>query len=284
MMIAAGGFQTVSLEDGVFEIENLPVGTHSLSVFSKNGDYLPFQQGALIAEESLTPAIIRLKPLNLVNIQFNLETPDNFATQMPIRMVGNIISLGNTFEDLRGGVSVVANKAPVMQKSGQDGKYTLMLRLPTGLDLRYKYTLGDGFWNAELDSSGRFRLRQLIVPDHDTIVNDTITSWQAPGTETITFTATTKEPVPSEDIISIQFNPFGWMEPIPMVRVEENRWTYTLYSPLNLVEKTSYRYCYNDQCETESGAPLAEEIRSFFPSSVPQTFEDSISNLAKTTQ
>ena len=276
MMISVGGYQIVSSEDGTFGIDHLPIGTHLISVFSKDGDYLPFQQGVLIAEESLTPATIRLKPLKMVQVQFNVEMPANFATQMPVRIVGNIAILGNTFEDLRGGVNVLASKAPVMQKSAQEGKYTLLLKLPAGLDLRYKYTLGDGFWNAELDSSGKFRVRQLIVPDHDIVIDDTIAAWEVPETKPITFTVDVPENIPGdENIISLQLNPYGWMEPIPMMRLGENSWTYTLYSPLHLVDEVSYRYCLNGQCETESGASLTE-IRTFFPSATPQRFEDSI--------
>jgi len=164
----------------------------------------------------------------------------------------------------------------VMQKSAQEGKYTLLLKLPAGLDLRYKYTLGDGFWNAELDSSGKFRVRQLIVPDHDIVIDDTIAAWEVPETKPITFTVDVPENIPGdENIISLQLNPYGWMEPIPMMRLGENSWTYTLYSPLHLVDEVSYRYCLNGQCETESGASLTE-IRTFFPSATPQRFEDSI--------
>lgn len=275
MVVLAGGYQTITLSDGTFEINHLPIGTHIVTVFSKNGEYQPFQQGASIAEDSLTPSTIRMKKLNLVNVRFNLTMPEDFKPTLPIRMVGNVTSLGNAFDDLRGGVNVWASKAPIMQESGQDGKFFLSLRLPTGLDLRYKYTLGDGFWNAELDSSGRFRVRQLIVPDHDIVVEDTITSWQSPGTSAITFTLLVPESVSNSDTISIQFNPFGWMEPIPMIHLGDNRWAYTLYSPLNLIQQTSYRYCYNNRCETEAGASLTE-IREFIPSPTPQAFYDSV--------
>ncbi len=272
MVVLAGGYQTVTQSDGTFEIKDLPIGTHIVNVFSKHGDYLPFQQGALIAPESLTPAIIKTKKLNLVNVQFNVKMPDNFDTTMPIRMVGNIVELGNAFDDLRGGVNIIVDKAPVMQKI--NGKYFLSIKLPSGLDLRYKYTLGDGFWNAELDPSGKFQVRQLIVPDHDTVVDDVITAWLTPGIETITFNVTTPKAT-TEVVISLQLNPYGWMEPIPMISIGENSWSYTLFGPLNLFDQASYRYCYNNLCETNQGESLTE-IRSFSPSISPQTFIDVI--------
>ena len=62
-------------------------------------------------------------------------------------------------------------------KSMPDGTYFLMVELPAGLDLRYKYSLGDGFWNSELTNDGQFHVRQLIVPDADLTISDTIESW-----------------------------------------------------------------------------------------------------------
>ena len=55
------------------------------------------------------------------------------------------------------------------------------MMLPAGADIRYKYTLGDGFWNAEHNTDGNFILRQLIVPASSTPVQvqDTVQTWQA---------------------------------------------------------------------------------------------------------
>src|SRR5659263_274802 len=53
---------------------------------------------------------------------------------------------------------------------------------------------------------------------------------------------------PVTDIVSIQFNPYGWTEPIPMWPLGNNQWVYQLYSPLNMLGDFEYRYCRNDQC------------------------------------
>ena len=67
---------------------------------------------------------------------------------MPIRLAGNLYQLGDTFGDLQGGLSTVATRMPVLAPL-PDGRYSITLALPAGADIRYKYTLGDGFWNAE---------------------------------------------------------------------------------------------------------------------------------------
>ena len=55
----------------------------------------------------------------------------------------------------------------------------------------------------------------------------------------------------SADKVSIQFNPFGWTEPIPMWKLGEDHWVYLLISPITNLENFVYRYCRNDQCGNE---------------------------------
>jgi hypothetical protein len=44
------------LGDGYYELKNVPVGEYNLVAFQVDGNYQPFQQGAVIAENSVTPA------------------------------------------------------------------------------------------------------------------------------------------------------------------------------------------------------------------------------------
>jgi hypothetical protein len=67
-------------------------------------------------------------------------------------MAGNLLQFGNTFSDLRGGLSTVADRMPVLTPL-PDGRYSVSLFLPAGAHLEYKYTLGDGFWNSEFNPS-----------------------------------------------------------------------------------------------------------------------------------
>lgn len=255
-LVAAGGMHTFTASDGSYLLEGLPPGIHNLVVYSLDGSFHTFQQGAVVAPDSTTPAFVTIAPARQVNVTFVVHPPEGHLLGVPVRLIGNTFSLGNTFADLRGGVSVLASRAPIMTAM-TDGTYTLTLRLPVGFDLRYKYTLGDGFWNAEMQDDGSFRLRQLIVPDRDITVGDTIATWTRNGAEPVTFQLTVPENTPVSDSISIQFNPYGWTEPIPMWPMGNQRWFYVLYNPLNLLREASYRYCRNEQCGTADAADSA---------------------------
>ncbi|MGD0005183.1 MAG: carboxypeptidase-like regulatory domain-containing protein [Anaerolineaceae bacterium] len=231
VMVTAGGIQTITSSDGSFILEGLSPGTHNLVAYSIDGSYQPYAQGAMVAIDSTTPAPLQLTPTKKVKISFIVHLPKGSATGIPLRMVGNIYPLGNTFADLQGGISTIADRAPTME-SLPDGTYSLMVELPAGLDLRYKYSLGDGFWNAELTNDNQFRVRQLIVPDADLTIDDTIDSWGSENFGPITFNVKVPENTPSTDLVSIQFNSFSWTEPIPMWPLGNNQWTFTLSSPV----------------------------------------------------
>ncbi len=246
-LVVCGGSRTLTASDGSFLLEGIMPGTHNLVVYSLDGAFHPFQQGARVAENASTPAFIQVTPTSKVNITFVVKIPETNIEGLPVRMVGNITDLGNTFADLEGGLSVVASRAPLMSEVSK-GIYSLTLELPEGLDLRYKYTLGDGFWNAEHTIDGLFRVRQLIVPGSDHTQTDVVDTWKSGEAAPIIFSLTVPENTPRDDTISIQFNPFIWTTPIPMWPLGGNRWVYVLYSPLDMVTNAGYRYCRNDQC------------------------------------
>ncbi len=131
-----------------------------------------------------------------------------------------------------------------------DGHYSATISLPVGAYVQYKYTLGDGFWNAEHKSTGEFVLRELIVPAQDTSIQDTVETWHAGASSPILFQATVPSTTPVSDIVYIQFNPYGWTEPIPMWPLGNNQWAYQLYSPLDMLGAFHYRYCRNGQCDS----------------------------------
>lgn len=246
LLVAVGGAQALTAADGTFFIEGLPPGTHNLVGYALDGAYRTFQQGALVAADSGTLAEFSLNPAPLVQVTFELKAPENTTPAVPLRLAGNLFQLGNTFADLSGGFSVLANRAPVMTPL-PDYRYTLTLSLPAGADIRYLYTLGDGFWNAERLPNNA--LRQLIVPDQPTVVQDTLQSWSAGGSGNIAFDVNTPPGTPPGDQIYIQFNPlFGWTEPVPLWKLGENRWVYVLNSPLELIDTLRYRVCRNAQC------------------------------------
>ncbi len=279
ILIAAGGQQTLSDSTGKFILENLPVGTHNLVAYAMDGAYQTFQQGVRIETGSSTPVLLSLTPANMVNVTFNVSVPSNTIPNAPVRLAGNLYQLGDTFSDLQGGLSTVATRMPALDPL-PDGSYTITLPLPAGADIRYKYTLGDGFWNAEHDSDGAFVVRQLVVPaaPNPLQVKDTVQTWQAGASAPIQFEVTAPADTPASDIVSIQFNPYGWTEPIPMWPSGKNRWVYQLFSPLNMLGDFQYRYCRNDQCGVADDVQIAQGRpgRPVSTSLTPQDLQDSI--------
>lgn len=248
ILITAGGLQYITDSLGRFELTGLPVGTHQLVAYSLDGFYLPFQQGAVVISDAPTIVDLHIKPTRLVNVTFMVAIPADTTPGVPVRIAGNILQLGNTFADLQGGTSTIADRMPVVRLQN-DGRYAITLGLPVGAHIQYKYTLGDGFWNAEHKEDGAWVLRDFIVPEQDVTLQDAVAAWVATkNSAPILFETTAPSVTPPNDIVYIQFNTFSWMEPIPMWSLGNNRWAYKLYSPLNFLGSFSYRYCRNGQC------------------------------------
>lgn len=247
ILVSAGGAQAITNSDGKFLIEGLPPGTHNLVAYAMDGSYATFQQGALVAAYSNTPASIQLTHNEYVDITFLLEVPEDTPPGVPLNLAGNLLQLGNTFADLSGGVSTLAARMPSLSQL-PDGSYGLIISLPVGVDVRYKYTLGDGFWNTERAADGAFVLRQLIVPDQPTVFEETVETWHAGDAAGITFDIIVPENTPTDEGVSIQFHPYGWTEPLQMWHLGEQRWAYILYSPLDIIDQLGYRYCRASQC------------------------------------
>ena len=279
ILIVTGGQQTLTDSSGKFNLEALPAGTHNLVAYAIDGAYQTFQQGARIEADKTTQVSLALTPASMVNVVFTVSLPSSTIQNVPVRLAGNLYQLGNTFGDLQGGLSTVATRMPMLAPLA-DGRYTITLALPVGADIRYKYTLGDGFWNAEHTSDGAFIVRQLIVPpaQNPVQVQDTVQTWQAGASAPILFEVNVPAGTPVGDIVSIQFNPYGWTEPIPMWPRGNNQWVYQLYSPFNMLGNFEYRYCRNDQCgvaddgQTDPGKPG----RPVSTSLTPQDLQDTV--------
>ena len=279
ILVTAGGMQYLTDSTGRFELNNLPTGTQNLLVYSLDGMYQTFQQGAAIADGNTTSVDLRVKPSQLVSVTFMVSVPSSTVPGVPVRIAGNLLQMGNTFADLQGGVSTNSDRMPVMGLQA-DGRYAVTLGLPVGAHIQYKYTLGDGYWNAEHKEDGQWMMREFIVPAQDITVQDNVVSWQSNDSSPILFEVSVPSVTPPGDIIYIQFNTFGWMEPVPMWPLGNNRWAYKLYSPLNVLGSFSYRYCRNGQCgsaddgDTVGAAPTG---RSVTTSILSQDIQDTIS-------
>lgn len=246
MLVTAAGSRAFSDSAGRFELSDIMPGTHNLVAYAIDGTFGSFQQGATVAAGLNTLVDIRVHPASLVNVTFTVSAP-NDVQGAPIRIAGSLLELGNTFADLEGGVSTVADRMPVMSFQ-PDGRYTATISLPAGAYVRYKYTLGDGYWNAERGADGGFRVRDLIVPAHDAEIEDQVAAWSTSAAAPILFEVTVTRDTPPEDLIYIQFNSYDWTEPIPMWPLGNNRWAYKLYSPFDGGASLRYRFCRDGQC------------------------------------
>jgi hypothetical protein len=280
IMIMAGGVTTFTDTLGQYVLQGVAPGAHTLTALALDGGYTPFQQGAAVAADVTTDAPIALQPLKFVQVTFNVSVPTDTVVGAPVRLGGNLLQMGNTFGDLGGGVSVIASRMPTLTPL-PDGRHTLTLRLPAGADIRYKYSLGDGFWNSEHSGEGRFVVRQFIVPPNDTVVNDTVATWSAGPSAPIVFDVTVPANTPLGDTVHIQFNPYGWTEPIPMWPMGGNRWIYKVYGPLNVLGNFGYRYCRNAQCGSADDLRTANgQVRNAATSLTPETLLDKVDTWA----
>ena len=247
VMVYLNGQRTFTSMSGYFVMKNLPPGEFVFTAVHPDGIYKTFQQKAIIAENSITPASFGMEKADLVEIEFIVAAPEYTPRDAPIRLVGNLRSLGYMFTDLQGGSSILPSRSPILEYL-ENGSYRLKLKLPEEYYLKYKFSLGDGFINAEHDQNGEFVVREMIVPGRNMKLNETVESWYSASPNLVSFQINIPEYTPENDIVSIQFNPFGWMEPIPAWKTDENTWNYSLYSPMEFIDGAQYRFCRNDEC------------------------------------
>jgi hypothetical protein len=278
MMVSASGLRVFSEGDGSFRIDGLPPGEHKVTAWSTNGAYKPVQQGARIAPGSTTPAELSMTPAKAVQVTFQVTVPADTFPSAPIRIAGNIRQLGNVFSELASGTRATTSEMPTLIMIDPT-HYLGVSQMYAGTDLRYKYTLGDGLWNAERDPRGFFVTRQIIVPDHDIVLQDTVSTWHSDDYGSLEFHVTTPAWTPGTDMVHIQFNPFTWFEPLPMWRLDGSEWLFTLHSPLNFSGPFAYRYCRGVTCgasdDVATSGPDAAG-RPVSPSRTGQQIQDNV--------
>jgi hypothetical protein len=258
VMVHLNGLRVITSHDGFYKFENVPGGELHLTAFHPEGKYLPFQQKAIVTENAVTPASFGMSPAKFVDIQFVVTAPDNTTIGSPIRILGDLYQFGDSFNELNGGSSIISSRAPILELQ-KDGTYETSLSLPAGLTFNYKYSLGDGFINAEHYLDGQFRVRTLQIPNRNETIQNEIESWHSGDSRMLSFNITTPENTPVADVLSIQLNPFSWMEPIPTWKKSDNQWTFNLYSPMEYLAGAQYRFCRNEQCGSADDSITAGE-------------------------
>ena len=285
LLITIGGAHAYTKGDGSYLIEGIPEGIHNLVAYAIDGRYQTYQQGAVIAANSTTPASFSVSRSETVQILFSVTVPVDTPQDAPLRLAGNLYQLGNTFADLSGGISTIASRMPVLARVADD-RYEATINLPIGAYIEYKYTLGDGLWNAEHSLEGSLVSRHFLVPGTNTQIHDLVSNWGRLNIAPISFEVTVPIETPSTEGVSIQFNPgFGWLQPLPMWPAINSQgkpvWRYILISPLEILETIRYRICRADQCgiaddqNTRGANPIGNIVS---PGNLPQTI---IYNVAK---
>jgi len=247
MLVSAGGRMTFSDANGSYLLDELPSGVHNLVIYALDGSYQTFQQGAQISPGAITTANIELQSSPIIAVRFNVTPPEE-AQGAPIYLAGNLIQLGNTFSEQTGSMSIYPKKMPALAQR-EDGTYEIDLQLHVGTDLRYKFTLGDGFWNAERTNQSNPITRQLIIPNQDLTLDHDIETWRSSSAGPITFEVN----IPSESWLQdekfIQFKAEAWTEPIPLWPTGGGNYLYMLFSPLDNLSSLGYRFCRNSDCQ-----------------------------------
>ncbi len=238
LAVSASGIQTNTDTDGHFVIGGLPQGLHNIVVSAPDGSYFPFQQGALVAAGSDTQANIQVSSTTTASITFHLQPAKDSASAVPTYLVGDLAQF---------------DSKPQLNLQS-DGSYLLTLQLPTGLDIRYKYTLGDGFWNAEHAADGGFVVRQLVIPAGTTelTIEDQVADWTSGASAAIWFDLTA--PAPTENVY-LQFKLLNWAAPLRMWALGNGHFAYVLYSPTNFATALEYQYCLDSTCTIPEAAP-----------------------------
>lgn len=276
ILVSAGGKLVFSDANGRFLIDGLADGQQNVVFYAPDGGYQTYQQGAIITAGQITPAALELIPLQPVTVTFQVNLPQD-AIGAPVYMAGNLLQLGNTFSDLTGSMTINPKLMPQLTPQG-DGSLSIDLNLYPGSDLRYKFTLGDGFWNAEQDPSGGFRVRQLVVPDHNVTLSISIASWRTTGFEPITFQITIPPEFSPKDEKFIQFKIKSWTEPIPLWPTGNGNYLYILFSPFSKDDLISYRFCRNADCLYGLNGEMQSSLIQIQPKNEPQTVDIEIKN------
>jgi hypothetical protein len=238
IVVTVAGKQARTDDSGHFAIQGLPEGLQNIVVYAEDGTHLPFQQGALVAANSDTPANVQMLPNLMAEVFFIFAPPEDHTAGVPIYIVGNM--------------GLLVNKPNLA--SLPDGRYGITLQVPTGVDVRYKYTLGDAFWNPEHDAEGGFLVRQLIVQAGTTnmTIEDTSLAWTSVSTAPIWFQLNAPDP---GGTVYIQFKLADWGPVLPMWPLGAGTWAYKLYSPTNFAAPLEYRYCVDASCTILEAAP-----------------------------
>lgn len=261
-IVTTNGLSTISSIDGTFRLAGIPAGTQNITIFSPDQFYEPFEQQAVIEKDTITPIKIGLIPRKKVNVTFIVKSPSNTPKLASLRLFGNCSQLGDNSAELFGGTGSLQNLSPTLTRQADNEFYTV-LQLPAGAEIQYLYSMGDSFWNRETVRKGSFTYRRIFIPDDDVVVEDIIDSWDTINFQPVTFQFAPPPDLPDGERIQIQFNAFGWMDPLEMWPVGDGTFEYQLFNPLNFSKAIDYRFCHSGICGTRDPLDIQDQASSF---------------------
>lgn len=280
LLICIGGNQAITMSDGSFAVTDLTSGVHNLVIYSMDGAYPTFQQGALVSEGATTPVLVYLERRPFTKVRFEVNLPNEHPGDLPLRFISNLSNLGNSYTDLSSGSSGSSVNYPTLTRISTN-RYFVELELPVGLHLRYKYSFGDGFWNTELSKTGNFIIRDLVIQENQ-VINNRVSSFLVQGIAPVTFSVKVPESTPPHENVYIQLKPFNWTEPLPMVSRGSGLWEFTIYAPMQYTESLEYRFCRNGNCDLSIGD--TSSVMSLTPLSESQTLTHTVINWSGLTE
>jgi hypothetical protein len=279
LIAVVGGQMVFTDSTGEFRVDGLPPGLHTITAFSPSGEFSPAQQGALVAADSTTPAQMGLHRSNLVQVTFEVTVPGDTIEGTQLRIAGNLEQFGHLFTKLPGGIGNALSQMPTLIEVDPT-HYVKVMHLYAGTDLRYKFTLGDGIINAERDSNGDSFTREVIIPDEDIVIRDSVIQWQGRGQSSVLFWVTVPDITPANNTISLQLASFS---PVPMWRIGDYEWFYSVHNFTESGGQSAYRYCRNQLCgiaDDEQTTEFNPNGRTFTPAPSQLDLRDDVSNWA----
>lgn len=281
VIVSAGGQQTLTNFDGEYSIWNLPTGAPTpVTAFAPDGSFRAVMGSAAPRADEAVHLDLSMWAAKTVKVTFIVAPPSEMAPGPPIRLAGSVLQLGHTFAPGAFGGSTAASREAVLAPLA-DGRWGTTVDLFEGTDLRYKYTLGSGYLNAELAADGSAVLRQLVLPgDDEIVVQDQIAAWHVSIDQPVSFVANVPPTTPPTEAVTLQFNlGGGWLGPVPMWQTGPTTWNYLLYNPLDFYAQAEYRFCRNYQCGTADDSTTFGASPAgyrFTPTVLPQALQNSV--------
>ena len=246
MMVSIAGMHTFTDMTGSFRFEKMPEGTHHLVAYATDGAYPSLQQSTVVVAQQVTKIHLSFSPLEKVLVKFEVK-PAAETVGVPIRMYGNFVGLGAHYGKGFSSMGSIASLMPLLTQDSPE-RYTLELELYAGSAFRYRYSMGNGYTNAERSDNGLLVTRKFIVPKTTASKKDEISNWRANQNPPVSIIVDAPINMPANEVVSIQIYHKGWNQPIPMWHVTNNKWMFLLYDSAQ-EETTQIRFCRNDRCD-----------------------------------